>query len=709
MQAIRSGRTAARGVALSTTALAMVLALASCGGSGGGGGRTDGGTGGGGATPGTQPASANVALLAGALGGTGFADGPAATARLCNPGAMAEGADGTVYLIDCDAVRAWSPDGGLRTIAGSRRIEPGATDGRGDQARFGWRPEGLALDAAGALYVADGANASIRKVTPDGVVSTVAGRAGEAAVVDGAGSVARFRGPKALAFDAGGNLLIGDTGLLRRMASDGTVSTFAGSPVFSGVRDGALADAYFGDSLCAMAFDANGALFVTDSLAGAVRKVANGRVTTFAWPPLPSDETAPPDKFYDTCGLAINTAGELLISENLGQVIDKVAANGSVSVFAGVPWSSGTADGRGSTARFNRPDKLLALHNGDTLVADQFNATLRRVSPDGSVRTVLGMPAQRGAVDGAGAAARFHGPQAVVADPDGNVFVADWDNHNIRKITPDGTVTTWAGSTAGAQGLGFSETRDGTGIEARFYNPAGIAIDVARNLYVTDANAHVVRKITPAGVVSTVAGQVGQGGYVDGDAGSALLEAPWGVVVDRQGVVYFSERFRGTVRRIETDGRVSTWFGDIEDGVLHGLVGLAVDADGGMYLSDLEDHTIRKVTAAGAVSTLAGRAGISGQVDGDGAAARFLRPYGLSLGADGNLYVADVGNSAVRRVTPQGMVSTVAGGNGDQRAVVLGERGRLNNPLVLAVLPGVALRFAVLDEGALLIVTPRQP
>ena len=614
---------------------------------------------------------ARVELLAGGLGGSGYVDGPVGRARLCFPGAMTEGADGTLYFLDCNAVRALSPDGELRTIAGSRFDEAGWVDGPGLQARFSY-PRGIAVDAGGGVFVADLGNAAIRRIAPGGDVTTVAGHPGEERPRDGAAGDARFWNPQSLAIDADGRLLIGDGTALRRLSREGTVDTVAGSITGeNGNSDGPAGQARFGGLLCALAFDTTGALYLSDTFSGTLRRLADGQVTTVAPPPalqMPGATNFGGAGQLVPCGVAVDAAGGLQVSEG---------------------------------ALFRR-------RNGDLLAADAGNAVLHRVAADGSVSTLLGQPAQVGAVDGAAGAARFQSPSGVAVDPDGNVFVADFWNHSIRRISPAGVVTTVAGSAA------ESALVDGPVAVARFEAPIGVAIDAARNLYVTDMLSSVVRRITPLGMVSTLAGSRAVQGGADGTGAEASFFRPRAPVVDAAGFVLVLQG--GAVRRISPQGVVTTWVGRFDaEGRVDGTGtaarftapgGMAVDAMGNVFVADSGNHSIRKITPAGVVTTFAGSPGVPGHLDGRAAAARFRWPGQMTFDADGNLFVADTDNSVVRRITPQGEVSTVAG-VGSTRAVALGERGLLNRPVGLGVLPGLPRRLVLSDENAVLVVTPR--
>jgi sugar lactone lactonase YvrE len=644
--------------------MAMAWSLAACMGGGG----NDAAPASIGVAPPAESQS-RVELLAGGLGGSGYVDGPASRARLCYPGAMTEGADGTLYFLDCNAVRALSPNGELRTIAGSRLDEVGWVDGEGMQARFS-NPLGIAVDADAGVLVADYGNAAIRRIAPGGRVTTVAGQPGNTLPSDGAAGDARFRGPQSLAIDAGGSLLIGDGSALRRLSREGRVDTVAGSMEGeSGISDGPALQARFGGLICALAYDANGALVLTDTFSGTLRRLANGQVTTLAPPPalqLPGSTNFGASAWL--CGAAFDVAGGLHV------------AGGA----------------------------LLKRRNGDLLAADGNNAVLSRVATDGSIVAVLGQPAQVGAADGVAGAARFQSPAGLAVDPDGNVFVADFWNHSIRKVSPAGLVTTVAGSAA------ESALVDGPAAVARFEAPNAVAIDAARNLYVTDQMSSVVRKITPQGVVSTLAGSRAVQGGADGTGAAASFFQPRAPAVDAAGSVLVLQG--GAVRRISPQGVVTTWVGRFDaQGSADGIGtaarftvpgGMAVDAAGNVFVADSGNHSIRKITPAGVVTTFAGSPGVPGHLDGRGAAARFRWPTLMTFDADGTLYVADTDNSVVRRITPQGEVSTVAG-VGSTRAVALGERGLLNRPFGLGVLPGLPRRLVRSDENAVLVVTPR--
>jgi len=223
------------------------------------------------------------------------------------------------------------------------------------------------------------------------------------------------------------------------------------------------------------------------------------------------------------------------VADTGNNTIRKITPTGAVSTLAGMPEQSGSTDGSGSAARFINPSDIATDAAGNLYVTDAINQTIRKITPGGVVSTLAGTAPQIGSTDGSGSASRFYGPYGVAADSVGNVYVADAANFTIRKITPAGAVSTLAG-TAGQLG-----SVDGTGAAARFNYPYGIAIDSARNVYVADSSNHTIRKITPAGVVSTLAGMAGQNGSTDGIGAAARFRYPYGVATDSADNVYVAD------------------------------------------------------------------------------------------------------------------------------------------------------------------------
>jgi sugar lactone lactonase YvrE len=329
-----------------------------------------------------------------------------------------------------------------------------------------------------------------------------------------------------------------------------------------------------------------------------------------------------------------------------------------VSTFAGGKY--GFVDGIGSAAEFNAPEGIASDAAGNLYVADTDNHRIRKITPAGEVSTIAG--SEEGFADGVGGDARFYRPSGIAVDAAGHLYVADTLNHRIRKISPAGEVSTLAGGE-----YGFA---DGVGSDARFCRPSGIAIDAAGNLYVTDTLNRRIRKITPAGEVSTLAG--GEHGFADGIGSDAKFHNPSGIAIDAVGNLYVADTANHRIRKITPAGEVSTLAGGKEgfaDGVgrdakFNYPEGIAIDAAGKLYVTDEHNYRIRKITPTREVSTLAGgRASFAG---GTRRAAKFNDPRGITIDAAGNLYVTD-GNAILKLVFVTGppytaMVSTIAGG-----------------------------------------------
>lgn len=279
-----------------------------------------------------------------------------------------------------------------------------------------------------------------------------------------------------------------------------------------------------------------------------------------------------------------------------------------IVTFAGQPGTKGYTNGPALQARFRLPNNVAVDQSGDVYVADTANNVIRKITPVGMVSTLAGMFHSRGSADGSGTNAHFWAPFGITLDSAGNIYVADTGNNTIRKISPAGIVSTIAGL------AGQAGTNDGVGSIARFRNPWGVAADNGGDVYVADMSNDTIRKITPAGHVFTFAGQAGMSGNADGFGTGARFNNPFGV---------------------------------------------AVDSAGNVYVSDTANNAIRKITVGRVVTTLAGLPGYAGNTDGNGPDARFWSPQGLAVDGSGNIYVADTGNNAIRKITPMGVVTTL--------------------------------------------------
>ncbi len=335
----------------------------------------------------------------------------------------------------------------VTTLAGSAG-QSGSTDATGSAARFKG-PFGVATDTAGNIYVADFYSCIIRKITPAGVVSTLAGQADSCDEVDGTGSAARFNRPMFIVADTSGNLYVTDVSgnTIRKITPAGVVTTLAGSAGQSGSTDG------------------------------------NGTAARFSGPR----------------GIALDASSNIYVVDDRNYTIRKIDALGNVTTLAGAVGQSGSTDGTGGAARFNRPEGVATDAMGNVYVADYANSTIRKITPAGVVTTLAGAAGQRGSTDGTGTDARFGIPAGIAVDADGNVYATDILNHTIRKITPEGVVTTLAGA-GGQRG-----STNGAGAKARFNGPYGLAIDPDGNMYAADSYNYTIRKFVPG---YTIGGKV---------------------------------------------------------------------------------------------------------------------------------------------------------------------------------------------------------
>jgi sugar lactone lactonase YvrE len=333
----------------------------------------------------------------------------------------------------------------------------------------------------------------------------------------------------------------------------------------------------------------------------------------------------------------------------VASVIVACAPVDQVTTFAGTASQAGGTDGTGAAASFNGPMGVARSSSGDLFVSDYTGQRIRRITPAGVVTTFAGSGSS-GFADGTGTTASFWNPSDIAIDSNDNLYITDRNNFRIRKITPAGTVSTFAGSSN-------SGNTDGLGTSATLGFVAGLAIDSAGNLYVADLSNHGIRKITPAGLVITFAG--GPPGRQDGVGIGARFTGPGGVAVDAQDNVYVADSGNHLIRKITPNGVVTTVAGTGTPGASDGPAaaasfnaphGIEVDPQGNLYVADTSNHRIRKITPDGIVSTVAG--GFPGRADGNGATARFFSPHKLTLDSNGHLIVTDTNNHTIRRVVP---------------------------------------------------------
>ena len=605
----------------------------------------------------------------------GDVDGVTNLAEFNHPGGVTMDVFGNVYIADTadDTIRKIAPNGAVSTFAGSPGIS-GSADGLGTNALFN-APQGVAADSSGNVYVSDTGNFTIRKITPGGMVSTLAGLAGNAGSANGMGTNAAFYEPEGVAVDSSGNVFVADTwnDTIREVTPSGTVTTIAGWPGNFGSTNATTGTNALFYEPEGVAVDGSDDVFVADTGNDVIREVAaNGTVSTLAGSVTnfgSTNATGTNALFDAPAGIALDSSGNVYVADYLNNTIREVTPLGGVKTIAGSAGNFGSSNGTNALFWGAQGVAVNPTNNNIIYVADTGNSTIRQLALSSGTWTVstLAGDASIGSMNAAGSTARFFWPMDVAPDGQGNFYVADAANNTIRKISSNGTVSLFAGFP------GVIGSANANGTNASFNAPQGVAVDSSGNVYVADTGNSIVREITSGGAVSTLAGSVGNPGSSDGSGTSAQFDEPSGIAVNGSGVVFVADTWNHTIREI-SGGVVTTFAGSAGNpGSVDGTngaaqfnrpTGLAIDGSGNLYVSDLLNHTIRKITSGGTVSTLAGLPETFGNTDGTNSAARFFEPEGIAVDSQDNVYVADAGNGTIRQLTASGtnwIVTTIAG------------------------------------------------
>ena len=686
--------------------------------------------------------------------GFGGDGGPATEAQLYNPVGLAVDGSGNLYVADYfnQRIRRIDPDGVITTIAGTGERGFGGDDGPATEAQLNF-PVGLAVDGSGNLYVADYLNQRIRRIDPDGVITTIAGT-GEPGFGgdDGPATEAHLHSPVRLAVDGSGNLYVSDSlnQRIRRIDPDGVITTIAGTedPGFGG-DGGPAAEAHL-NSPNGLAVDGSGNLYVADYNNHRVRVIrppgernpvthefphfANGgsTVSDLVLVNVDTKTVIPVVRFYSSNGDPISADMVVDVTEDMD-----VAADGALSVTAGIAplgertiSTHGRGDLRsgsvtvvtdgyvGGLLRFDSMAVGVAGVGAAQPVSDAIfparrkeggintGAALRNLESEATTLTCHLM--QGGEVlntamvelAGTGQQARFINELFADADtsdfagsvrctaPEGRKYTGvalemDIGNRIFTTLPLVEVTTMFRGDVeepyiytfAGTGILGFGGD-GGPATEAHLLHPVGLAVDGSGNLYVADSSNQRIRRIDPEGVIATIAGrgEWGHGGELgDGGPATEAYLNPIALAVDGSGNLYVAERSNHRIRWIDPEGVITTIAGTGKRGFggdggpateaqLNFPTGLAVDGSGNLYVADQTNHRIRRIDPEGVITTFAGTGdrGFGGD-GGPATEARFNLPYGLAVDGSGNLYVADRYNQRIRRIDPEGVITTIAG------------------------------------------------
>jgi len=658
-------------------------------------------------------------------------------------------------------------------------------------------PAAVAADASGNLYIVDYNTNVIRKVDTNGIITTVAGNGDWGYTGDGgAATNATFNGPDGIAVDAAGNLYIADSGntVIRKVATNGIITTVAGNgiPGYSGDGGAATNAALYWPG--GLAVDSGGNLYIADTYNEVIRKLAtNGIITTVAgkggiWGYSGDGGAATNATLTEPTGVALDISGNLYIADTYNQVVRKVGLGGTITTVAGNGTNGYSGDGGAATnANLNVPSDVAMDASGDLFIVDSGNNVIRKVAANGIITTLAGNGnAGYSGDESAAARATLSGPYGAAVDPFGNLYIADYNNSAVRKVifgfpilrlshvTADdagsyqliisgpcasvtssiatltvvpmivtvgptnnpiqsGTNITFTISVS-ADGscdgpftyqlqhdgtnipvnLGIISTVAGNGLggyygegiaatNAELGVTKSIALDAPGNLYIADAGNNLIRKVDTHGIITTIAGGGTSDYTINGImATNAALSFPSSIAVDASGNLYIADTFDNVVRKVDTNGIIRTVAGGgTSDYTVNGIMAtnaelvvpnsVSADAFGNLFIADSFNNVIREVDTNGIITTVAGNG--TGSYSGDGGPAidaeLYLFQSDPPVDALGNLYIADTFNNRIRKVDTNGIITTVAGGGTNEYTIngIMATNAELNQPDSVAIGP----------------------
>jgi hypothetical protein len=637
-------------------------------------------------------------------------DGLLATqATLNGPFDIEVAADGSILVIEAGAIfngggffsrphiSRITPDGKIARFAGNGSKGAAGDGGNARDAQFNL-PWEIAAAPNGNVFVVDRAGNRVRMIDPKGVISTFAGNGTAGNSGDGGNATeAQISAARGIAVGPDGSVYIGDTGnnVVRRVTPDGKISIFAGTGNVAFDGDGGKATAASLASPRELAVDAQNNVYIVDYNNNRIRKVdKDGIITTYAGNGEKGSGgdggDAKAAQLEAISDISIDAQGNLLVTQFLANKVRRITTDGKINLVAGNGKADFTPDGAKATeASLNTPLSAKADGAGGVLICEGPNNRIRRVTPDGTLTTVAGGPGANGIP---ASQVSIILPRGGVRDAAGNIYIADVGHVRILKVDSAGMVSVVAGNgTHGYLGDGKKATETGLGSPtgAQFHVD-GLALDGKNHLYIPDVYAGRVLQVDlGTGIITTAAGN-GTAGF-SGDGGKAteaqLSDGFWNIVGAPDGSLFIADGNNHRVRKVDPNGIITTYAGNgaenysgdggpaIEAGI-PGPDGLTLGPDGSLYITDTTDFRVRKVTPDGKISTVAGT-GEKGY-SGDGGKATEAQVSdtieNVAVDAKNNIYLADGANNVIRIVTPDGIINTLVGSgnegfNGDDKSL----------------------------------------